>query len=249
MSVRCTGDPVSWMRLERYHLRELGGVDRLPIEQHLGACAACRACLAQIQHDDVDTLPPLEVRPSKNPLLGARPTKLGRLSLRWSTSLVATASLCAAAAAIALGVGRTRQATNDGLAHLDTSSVKGGGVALALVRDDGQTILPEGGVYQDGDRFKAVVTCPPTMHARFDLVVFDPAGAASFPIEPTEELACGNAVPLPGAFRLTGHGEQEACLGWSEDGAVDRSTLAREPVGEHAFCVRLSPAPEGDPRR
>ena len=120
--------------------------------------------------------------------------------------------------------------------------VKGGEVAFTLVRDDDQRIAEAGGIYRDGDRFKAIVTCPPGASLSFDLVVFDAQGA-SFPLSPAATFACGNDAPLPGAFRLTGTEMETVCLVWSDDGQPDRSTMAtgRAALGERELCKTLQP--------
>ena len=61
MSARCKGEPVSWLRLERYHLGELDGAERAQIEAHLAGCAACTEALASLAQDDAVALPPLPV--------------------------------------------------------------------------------------------------------------------------------------------------------------------------------------------
>jgi hypothetical protein len=119
--------------------------------------------------------------------------------------------------------------------------VKGGAVAFSLVRDDGERLEGPAGVYRDGDRFKAIVTCPPGGGVAFDVVVRE-GGRESFPLPPAVDLACGNEVPLPGAFQLTGSAEQTVCLIWNETGVVDRS--ASGPVEDRpSLCKHLSAAP------
>jgi hypothetical protein len=51
----CIGEPISWLRLERYALD--GGADRAAAA-HLARCAACARCLDEIRGDLV-ALPPL----------------------------------------------------------------------------------------------------------------------------------------------------------------------------------------------
>ena len=121
--------------------------------------------------------------------------------------------------------------------------MKGDAVAFTLVRDDDERIDGDAGVYRHGDRFKAVVTCPPGEVMTFDLVVYDASGA-SFPLEPARGLACGNEVPLQGAFRLTGRDDETVCLVWGEGGPVDRATPAT-PASEDRKPVpkRLTAAP------
>jgi len=82
------------------------------------------------------------------------------------------------------------------------------------------------------------------MDARFDVVVLDAEGA-SFPLEAGGTLACGNEVPLPGAFRLTGAAAEKVCLVWSEDGGVNRGALlrTRTPEEGRSMCKDLRPEP------
>jgi hypothetical protein len=47
-ALACTGEPISWLRLERHALGELDG----GIAAHLEGCAACRAVLERISGDD-----------------------------------------------------------------------------------------------------------------------------------------------------------------------------------------------------
>jgi hypothetical protein len=216
----CTGTPISWLRLERYHAGELDADEREAIAAHLASCDACASCLKEIEADARE-LPPLP-----------KPARV--VSLRRAAPVIA---MLAAAAAILFVVGRTPRP--------DPERVKGSDIAFALVRDD-ETVVGEAGtgVYRDGDRFKAVVTCPPGMHGGFDLVVYE-NGAASFPLEPRAGLACGNAIALPGAFRVTGRERMIVCLVWSDGGAIDRDVVRRTPPEAlpHAQCKALSPAP------
>src|SRR5205807_2081430 len=99
---------------------------------------------------------------------------------------------------------------------------KGGGIDFTLVREDGERIDGDAGVYRDGDRFMTLVTCPPDGDVSFELVVVDDAGTTS-PLSPVPRFACGNEVPLPGALRLTGHGEETVCLIWRDGAETGRS--------------------------
>ena len=139
---------------------------------------------------------------------------------------------------------------------------KGDGMAFVLVRDDGQRIVDAQGVFRRGDRFKALVTCPPGLSATFDLAVFDAAGS-SFPLPPARDFLCGNEVPLPGAFRLTpangtgggnGNGNENesenetVCVVWGNGDELDRQALSRNRavVGPWAMCKELRPVGDGN---
>jgi hypothetical protein len=234
VSPRCIGQPISWLRLERFHLGEIQGAEREPIVAHLAACPVCAACLAHIQDDDAHALPPLSV---------SKPARRNVLSL-FPVRVVAALGALAAGGAFVLGLRGNGHRGGLEQARLDESRVKGDAFAFSLVRDDDERIAGTAGVYRDGDRFKAVVTCPPGARVVFDVVVYDPGGA-SFPLEPARELACGNDVPLPGAFRLTGDTDETVCLVWGEGAPVDRAALAARVSGDgHTLCKELSPPPK-----
>src|SRR5262249_31678487 len=138
-----------------------------------------------------------------------------------------------------IGVGRWADRPLEGAPR-----VKGDAVAFSLVRDDELLIAEAGGTFREHDRFKALVTCPPGMRARFDLVVWDKSGA-SFPLDVPPDFACGNDVPIPGAFRVTGTESVRVCLVWDE-APMDRQMLSRvsdDAALAHAVCKVLQPAP------
>ena len=232
----CIGTPISWLRLEQHFDRSLPDTEHAQIEQHLASCAACAECFAQIEGSAAAALPPL-VLPARS---------AGVLTLRRVAPVVAALAVAAAL----LFVLRRRGDRGLGAPELDPLSArtKGGSVGFALVREDEGLVTEAGGVYRDGDRWKALVTCPADMHAAFDVVVYE-GGQAEFPLAPQPELTCGNQVALPGAFRTTGRERMTICLVWSEDGAavraVDRTSLrGREPQAlDRASCKTLVPAP------
>jgi hypothetical protein len=234
MSPRCIGEPISWLRLERYHLGESQGSEREAIAGHVATCPACAACLTHIQDDDAQALPPLSVpRRARRNVLSLFPVR-------------AAAAIGALAAGGALVLGLRGNGHRGEVEHprLLESRVKGDAVAFSLVRDDEERITGTAGVYRDGDRFKAVATCPPGASLAFDVVVYD-VGGASFPLEPAPALACGNEVPLPGAFRLTGESDETVCLVWAEGAPVDRGVLGVRAAREgHTLCKELTAAPK-----
>jgi len=122
--------------------------------------------------------------------------------------------------------------------------VKGDGLAFTLVREDEAVITETGGTYRDGERFKALVTCAPGAKMSFDLAVFD-RGDAAFPLLPSADLACGNSIPLRGAFRVTGREPATVCLLWQSGGAIDRDAVRRTPPAllPNALCKTLEPEP------
>ncbi|HEY1695096.1 MAG TPA: zf-HC2 domain-containing protein [Polyangiaceae bacterium] len=248
MTARCTGEAVSWLRLERYHLGEIAENERRSIDAHLVGCPACAACLARIAEDDGVPLPALPdihavaegaaAPPAQG--LAAR-TARSRWLLR--ASAAAGGALAAAAAVVLFLRAGPRPGTGDVVAM--RNHVKGDAVAFSLVRDDGARIDGPAGTFRDGDRFKAVVTCPPGAGMSFDLVVYDRGGAA-FPLQPAVDLGCGNGTPLPGAFRLTGSDDENVCLVWGTRDALKRDEMAQglEAIGASASraCIALQAA-------
>ena len=226
MSRRCIGEPISWLRLERHHLGELADSERAQIEAHLAACSACASCLAEIEREDAVALLPLPPPGEARALRAEAAREKGRPRARVGRVVVGVAGVLAAAAAALLSIGgswRNEHRADESRA----GRAKGDAIAFTLVRDDGERFERASGVYRDGDRFKAIVTCVPGTGLTFDLVVFDSEGT-SFPLSPASDLPCGNEVPLPGAFRLTGSGEETVCLVWEEGTLPDRATTSTE---------------------
>ena len=231
MTHQCIDTPVSWLRLERYQLGELAPVEREAIKAHVRACPACAACLEEVDNGAKKALPPLPTMPPK-------PAKISYLA-----KVVPIVTTLALAAVLLLFVGPFSKTSHDGaLEMVGTTRTKGGDVAFTLVRDDDELIGDASGTYHDGDRFKALVTCPAGLDASWDLVVFE-RGAASFPLASATRLACGNAVPLEGAFRLTGAEVVVVCVVWGE--TTDRAKIVSDgehALGDNELCKLLEPA-------
>lgn len=228
---KCIDVPVSWLRLERYHAGELAESERARVAAHLASCASCASCSAGIERDAARPLPPLPVVRSVPP---ARP-----LATRAGVAVFAAAAL---AAGLAFWARRATEGDEEVAVR-----TKGDAVAFALAREDEAPIVEAGGAYADGERFKVLVSCPPGLDASWDLVVFE-HGEASFPLSPESALACGNAVPIPGAFRLVGREPMEVCLLWSDE-PIDRDAvvMARRRgdgvVGVNVSCKELRSSP------
>lgn len=106
-----------------------------------------------------------------------------------------------------------------------TPTVKGGEFAVQVVRDRDGVLDPHPGSVVAGDRFVVRLTCPPGSRP-FDLVVFQD-GEAFFPIDRGEPVVCGNAVPLPGGFRVDSGSPLTVCV--VVDALPDRARLAAGP--------------------
>jgi hypothetical protein len=227
---RCTGEPVSWLALERLRLGELPPDQRRPVEQHLAECAACAACLAEI--DRPLALPALSVAPS-------RVTWWSRLRAAWRGARPAHIAMPASfAVLLALVMLARPRPIVVPLSDGTLSGIKGDGVALALVRERDGAIDHDATRFASRDRWKALVTCPSARVLFWDVAVFD-GGNATFPLEPAGPIACGNRVPLPGAFKLDGEHLLEVCVLLAAD-PIDRVRLTAH-AGTRATCVALQP--------
>jgi len=202
-NLACIGEPISWLRLERY---ALAGGDTT-IREHVDACAACRHCLDEIQRDVV-ALPVLAV-PAKR--------------RRWWRFAVPSFGVLAAAALILLLLLRPRAPHGENVV-----TVKGvGKVIVDVVRERAGTIRDDVRTFKPGDRFKVIVTCAPTHEVTLDVAVQETG--ATQPDRPLAKalLVCGNRIAVPGAFSLTGDKSHRVCVRIS-DQATACLTLAPE---------------------
>jgi predicted anti-sigma-YlaC factor YlaD len=235
----CT--PVSWLRLERYALGELDRDVRADVAGHLATCDRCRACAERIAADARE-LPPLPATaPPRSTTAAPALAPPARWRHPWRGRGQALA-IAGAAAAIALVALWPREHGLVGGPHAvgpQVISVKGGDVAIELVRErDGSTAW-EPTSFAPGDRFKLLVTCPPPLRIHADVVVIQSDGPA-FPGAPAS-VGCGNRVPLTPAFRITGPGAATVCVGVDPSGPPSRAALASgdgAAAGPHA-CLRL----------
>ncbi|TMQ10682.1 MAG: hypothetical protein E6J91_25660 [Deltaproteobacteria bacterium] len=213
----CIGEPISWLRLERF---ALGAADPA-IASHVAACPACRHCLDQIRGDTV-ALPPLVV--------ASPPPR--RTWLRWLVPALAAA----AAAAALIAVLRPRP-SSDGVVRV---AVKGAGeVSLELVRERAGAIRFDATSYAPGDRWKVMVSCPPSASgAPLSIAVsVDDGISVDHPLA-AARIACGNRVVVPGAFTITGSRANRVC-----------ARIAAAPDGDLATaCLTLAPEAH-EPRR
>ena len=207
----CIGEPISWLRLERHHL----STDP-QVAAHLDACPACRTAMAEISGDLV-ALPVLTV-----------PVRAKR---KWW--LYAVPAL--AAAAIAIVIVRPRAPERD-----DVATVKGvGEIVLDVARERAGVVRDDVRSFRPGDRWKVIVTCPPSAHAVIDVaVVEDGTRTADYPLAPAP-VACGNRVIVPGAFALTGVHRNRVCVRIAADAPPARS-LPR-PGDDGVACVTIAP--------
>jgi hypothetical protein len=215
--------PVSWLRLERHALGELGPDERTEIARHLAACPGCRARADLIAGDGGRELPPLPTAP---------PSRSTTRHPGW----LAFAAVGAAAAALLVVWARPGDEPHLGGRRI---AIKGGEVTIELVRERAGSIAWEPTSFTADDRFKLLLTCAPPLQVYADLVVLQSDGPA-FP-GPASRIGCGNRIPLPLSFRITGPGAASICVAVDPDAPPSRAHLAGgEPaVPGPQVCVHL----------
>ncbi|HUU03258.1 MAG TPA: zf-HC2 domain-containing protein [Myxococcota bacterium] len=232
MSAVCQGNAPSWLTLELYQLGELPGSRRAEVEEHLEDCPTCRDCLEKIRADENTALAPLSPAMLQN-------TRPARPRQTWV--IAATTAACAALLVVFLlprGPHKGRPVLAPAPARI---AYKGGELSMALVRERAGATLNDPETFMPSDRFMVLVTCPPGEELFWDLVVFQ-NGQPSFPLDPKGVLACGNRLPLPGAFRLTGSIPAAVCL-LTAPQAVKRADIAANPekLPRNTICLALKP--------
>lgn len=242
----------SWLDLERYASGETSLGENRSIEAALEHDLAARDIIDRI-HADMRVLPPLPAAVKERPDVDPFARFVRTLARRWRWALSATGAL--AVAALVLLLVRANQPTIQTAEPMVASlpgprvAIKGGDVAIALIRERAGVVAHDPIQYVSGDRFKVVVTCPPDMDIRAEVVI-EQAGERSFPLATLDASAsglarfqCGNRVAIPGAFRLSGTATTHVCLAFSRATVIDRDALRRgagtrfEP--EQAVCTVL----------
>lgn len=213
---RAGSEPLSWLKLERYALGELGAEQRAQVERELAQSEGARAALSAIR--EPLALPPLPALA----LLGAR-----RRMLRRRLSI--GAAFAAAAAAVALAL-----ITPDALPPA-RRGVKGGELALEVV---GERSGAGATHFAQRERFKLLVTCPPGLGGRLRAVIYQ-GDAIFMPLDDGGPTACGNRSPWPGAFTLDGEQAAHVCV--RADGRAWPSSSAA--LQGEVVCVTLRPGP------
>lgn len=241
----CVAEPISMLRLERYRLHELSSREARAVSAHLEQCGACRACLAEIEQDiELPALP--ELRAPRSQVAGAELLELRgaarRVRTRRIMALGASASgvlAMAAAALLALRPAIERQ-SGDGVPPA-RFGIKGGDVAVELVRKHRGALADDTAVFADGDVFKVLLTCPPPLAPHFDVVVYQD-GRAHFPLAAGTLESCGNRRALSGAFTLDG-AEAVVCVALDAQRAPSRHAIGAGPsaLPELSVCTRVAP--------
>lgn len=226
----CIGEPISWLRLERHRLGELPATESAVVAAHVTTCPACAACLAETMLPLARPARPRIARGVLSFLAGAWRSIPHRPAIRLT--------LAGAAATLVLAVGlRTfDRKAGDGVSELGATlpGVKGGDLAMEMVRERDGAVAADAVTFKDGDRWKILVTCPAARVLFWEVVIHD-GDSAAFPLNPVEPLPCGNRVPLPGAFRITGSRPATVCVMLSE-APLDRSRMASRLSSATPLC-------------
>lgn len=230
MRTPCIGEPISWLRIERYVLEELQPVEAGEVERHLEACEACRASLAEARTPRA--LPPL-LELVKPPVQAPR-RLVSPLAKRRAVGAFGAAIAVAAAALFMI----SPLAPSDEAAHRDALHIRGGDVQMTVLRERRGLIAENPAGFDPRDRWKILLTCPPDQAASFSLWLQQDGETSPLPLR-AEGLRCGNRVAVPGAFRITGSSEATICVTW---GSAGSPTDTRDRDLSESVCHRLSPA-------
>jgi hypothetical protein len=182
----------SWLRLERHALGELPADQARQVEEAIEHDAATRASWELIAG-------PTRLRPISE---RAEPRKQRTVRLRW----LWPAPLATAAVLVLLILLRPREQD----APHEPPRIKGGDIALTLVREHDGVTSEQPDSFGPDDRFKARLTCTPGMEGTWDLAVFQ-AGRVFFPLQSFAVGSCGNDLPIEGAFALDGNEPATIC--------------------------------------
>jgi hypothetical protein len=243
---RCIGEPVSWFKLERYGLGELSERDAVQVAQHLAECPVCGACYAQIEaqaQGDSEARPPLPAaaaRATRSEAPRSRPTRARSKNRHRNRNLAVAGTLLSAALGAWLALGPDMEPPLSERRGSGVTDVKGGELALELVRVASDGRMREPGHFAPGDRFKVLFSCPPARTGALRLRVFQ-AGHVFEPLPPYQLENCGNRRSLPGAFSLDGSDRVSVCVILAGDPA--QVEQAREPgqLPKDSVCTRVLP--------
>jgi anti-sigma factor RsiW len=194
---QCISTPLAWFVIEQYRLGDLDHAAAAETERHLANCPACAEVHAYIEKDAA-ILPPLPER--------ITPRKHARRSRR--ISYPALVGLSAAAGLLLVLLTVFTPAPN---APTKGIATKGGDLAVSLVRLRGEVAMENPVQFEDGDRFRLLLTTPAEATVPVEVVVFQ-GGEAFFPYPDTLTVEPGNTKGLDGAFTLTGSDDACVCV-------------------------------------
>lgn len=194
-SLACIGEPVSWLRLETF----AAGKDDRAVRAHVAACSACQQCLEEIRADVV-ALPRLVL-----PVSGKRAPKRA-----WWKPFAPVFALATAAALVLLLV--VRRDVPQLSVREEAVMIKGvGEIVLGTVRERAGDIRMDARSFREGDRWKLIVTCPPSASIKLSVTVAEVGTSTLDRPLASASIACGNRVVVPGAFTLSGPRANRVC--------------------------------------
>lgn len=208
---------ISWLQLERFALGELSAADAALVRQQLAQNAELRARLAEIEA-------PTILRPLPVSLPRRRP------SLWWGAPF---------AAALACLLWIMRPAVVD----TSTPGVKGTAPEVSIVAHRDGQILAGIEAFGARDRLKVLLTCAAQQPVWVDVAIFQDDDAPDFLLSAPMQMACGNAIAIPGAFRLAAGAPAEICV--LIDSPADMRARLRDgaTVPDGTPCQTLRPLP------
>lgn len=219
--------PLSHLTLERYALGELPQAEAMAIAAQLESSAKDREVYDAILADSAE-LPPLPQLDLPNPA-STTPSKPAPVTPLRRILPIAIPLATAALALLAL-----LPKSDPGLEpplHLP-SGVKGDDVILSIVGEQSGLNAER---RMRGERLKLRVTCPPGTLERARVTILQ-GDEVFHPLPEVSDFPCGNQVPWPAAFRLTGDTPATLCVHWAED-----LETANPETGKRTTCLPLPP--------
>ncbi len=234
----CTGQPISWLRLEQFVLGETLPRESDSIAEHLAECDTCRSCRDFIRENDNRELPPLpHWIGSKAPAAEEHRPAVDRPRRKWFRPYTWTA--VAAFAVVLLLFVWPQEANKPQIVSNEFRTKGGNTISAQLVRERNGSIAYTLDKFSAGDRFKLLLTCSLPGEVFADVVVYDETGVA-FPLPPAS-VQCGNGTPYPGAFQITGPSKQTVCV-FVSDQPFARDVLDKlADISGRAACLEIAP--------
>jgi hypothetical protein len=214
--------------IEQYRVGDLDSAAAAETEQHLASCPACAEVYAYIVKDTA-ALPPLPV-PLRSPKKTETKPK-PRIPSRTVIGLMAAA----ATVLLVLNIFNTDPKTPP-----PRITTKGGDLALSMVRQRGETVDENPTQFEEGDRFRLLLTAPYEGDIPIEVVVFQ-GDEAFFPYPENLSAASGNQKGIDGAFTLFGDEDATICV-IAEEPIPSRAALREmdaESLPENSVCQKL----------
>jgi len=217
-NAKVNNDHFSWLALEQM-------AQRTHNEPHLAQCARCAQRLRFIQQDSARRI--LRPLPAKT----ERPhASHGLRSLaKWWFAPVGFA-----AAIALLAIWPFDNASNP---YTSKVTVKGGTLAMTLVRERNGILSRDPQYFAQADRFKIEVSSPPALRRYFQVVVFQ-GHETFFPLA-AGTLAGGNAETIPGAFTLSGKKSATVCVATATAALHSKRYSQTSDLPRESVCVQL----------